>query len=146
MSRALKYILTIGTVLLAVVLGYLAATRPEGVTGEAFVVAADLDPQYLPPASPAGPPMEVPTSEPLVDGAATTDQASLPSEEGRALWVPRWSYKTAADVRTIVRNAAGANFNILLFQVRGNGDAYYSSVYEPWADRLTGTLGRYPGW
>ncbi len=148
MSRALKYILTVGMLLLAVMLGYLAATQPEDAGGEAFVVAADLDPQYLPlPGSAEGQPMETMTSEPLVDGTWTSvDQASIPAEEGRALWVPRWSYKSAADVRTIVRKAAGANFNILLFQVRGNGDAYYSSVYEPWADRLTGTLGRYPGW
>jgi len=66
--------------------------------------------------------------------------------EARALWVPRWSYTTAADVRSIVNNAAGANFNMLLFQVRGQADAYYGSQYEPWADRLTGTLGQDPGW
>jgi uncharacterized lipoprotein YddW (UPF0748 family) len=66
--------------------------------------------------------------------------------EARALWVPRWSYTTASDVRTIVDEAADANFNILLFQVRGQGDAYYDSRYEPWADRLTGTLGQDPGW
>jgi uncharacterized lipoprotein YddW (UPF0748 family) len=66
--------------------------------------------------------------------------------EARALWVPRWSYSSAADVRSIVNKAAGANFNILLFQVRGQADAYYRSQYEPWADRLTGTLGQDPGW
>ena len=66
--------------------------------------------------------------------------------EARALWVPRWSYTTAMDVRTIVQKAAEANFNILLFQIRGQADAYYVSQYEPWADRLTGTLGQNPGW
>jgi uncharacterized lipoprotein YddW (UPF0748 family) len=66
--------------------------------------------------------------------------------EARALWVPRWSYSTEADVIDIVSKAAEANFNILLFQVRGQGDAYYDSSYEPWADRLTGTLGQDPGW
>lgn len=69
-----------------------------------------------------------------------------PALEARALWVPRWSYSTAADVRSIVSKAAEANFNILLFQVRGQADAYYRSSYEPWADRLTGTLGQDPGW
>jgi uncharacterized lipoprotein YddW (UPF0748 family) len=49
-------------------------------------------------------------------------------------------------VRSIVNKAAGANFNILLFQVRGQADAYYRSSEEPWADRLTGTLGQDPGW
>ncbi len=66
--------------------------------------------------------------------------------EARALWVPRWSYTSAADVRSIVSKAAEANFNILLFQIRGQADAYYNSQYEPWADRLTGTLGKNPGW
>jgi len=66
--------------------------------------------------------------------------------EARALWVPRWSYTTADDVRNIVSKAADANFNILLFQIRGQGDAYYDSQHEPWADRLTGTLGQDPGW
>ncbi len=68
------------------------------------------------------------------------------AEEARALWVPRWSYSTRADVETIVHKAAAANFNILLFQVRGQSDAYYQSQYEPWADRLSGTLGQDPGW
>ncbi|MBC8262933.1 MAG: family 10 glycosylhydrolase, partial [Anaerolineales bacterium] len=42
--------------------------------------------------------------------------------------------------------AANANFNIIFFQVRGQADAYYHSNYEPWAKRLTGTLGQDPGW
>ncbi|MGB9300460.1 MAG: family 10 glycosylhydrolase, partial [Anaerolineae bacterium] len=46
----------------------------------------------------------------------------------------------------IVSKAADANFNILLFQVRGQADAYYQSQHEPWADRLTGALGQDPGW
>ena len=66
--------------------------------------------------------------------------------EARALWVPRWSYSSAAHVLSIVDKAADANFNILLFQVRGQADAYYDSQHEPWADRLTGTLGQNPGW
>ena len=66
--------------------------------------------------------------------------------EARALWVPRWSYSSASDVRSIVQKASQANFNILLFQVRGQADAYYNSQHEPWADRLTGTLGQNPGW
>jgi uncharacterized lipoprotein YddW (UPF0748 family) len=30
--------------------------------------------------------------------------------------------------------------------VRGNGDAFYKSAPEPWSNRLTGTLGKGPGW
>ncbi|HCV43097.1 MAG TPA: hypothetical protein DGH68_06405, partial [Bacteroidetes bacterium] len=36
--------------------------------------------------------------------------------------------------------------NTILFQVRARGDAYYRSSYEPWAENLTGTLGKDPGW
>ncbi len=66
--------------------------------------------------------------------------------EARALWVTRWDYSSAADVETLMANAAGAGFNIVLFQVRGTADAYYASTLEPWAARLTGTLGGNPGW
>jgi uncharacterized lipoprotein YddW (UPF0748 family) len=147
-GRTAKLVLGATLLVLALVLGFLAASSRRTPAGQQFVVSADADPQYLPlPGEQGGGPLQVPTDEPLPEGSQTAiEQAAIPTSEGRALWVPRWSYKTAADVRTIVKKAASANFNIILFQVRGNGDAYYSSVYEPWADRLTGTLGRYPGW
>ncbi|HZY40613.1 MAG TPA: family 10 glycosylhydrolase [Anaerolineae bacterium] len=78
------------------------------------------------------------------------------STEIRALWVTRfdWTFYhravTTTDLDTIVNNAASAHFNMLLFQIRGTGDAFYSSTLEPWAARLTGettkTLGIDPGW
>lgn len=67
--------------------------------------------------------------------------------EARALWMTRWDYSTITDVHTLVENAAGAGFNVLLFQVRGTADACYSPGLEPWAARLSGsTLGQDPGW
>lgn len=67
--------------------------------------------------------------------------------EARALWVTRWDYSTVTDVQTLVENAAGAGFNMLLFQVRGTADAFYTPGLEPWAARLSGgTLGQHPGW
>mgnify|MGYP001176906464 FL=1 len=69
------------------------------------------------------------------------------SVEIRALWVTRWDYRTADDIRWLADKAAAANFNTLYFQVRGNADAYYPSALEPWAARLSGgTLGQHPGW
>jgi uncharacterized lipoprotein YddW (UPF0748 family) len=53
--------------------------------------------------------------------------------EARMLWVTRWDYKTPEDVRAIVANAASLNFNVILFQVRGNGTVFYPSAIEPWA-------------
>lgn len=148
MSKTLKLVLGAGFVVLVVVLGYLAVSPGTQVIDQGFVVAADLDPDYLPlPGSQEGASGQVPTPEPFPTAAdPDIGLAAIPSTEARAIWVPRWSYQTAADVRTIVKKSASANFNILLFQVRGNGDAYYSSVHEPWSNRLTGTLGRYPGW
>lgn len=71
--------------------------------------------------------------------------------EVRALWVTRFDWTTAngadpAKIDEIVTNAASAGFNTLYFQVRGEADAYYSSDFEPWSRRLTGTLGQDPGW
>ncbi len=70
--------------------------------------------------------------------------------EVRAIWITRWDYKTAEDVRKIVENCETINTNLLLFQVRGNGTVFYRSEIEPWAWELTGddasTTGRDPGW
>lgn len=76
---------------------------------------------------------------PLVRGTGTMTEA-------RALWATRFDYSTITDVQQLMDKAAGANFNMVLFQVRGAADAYYSSTLEPWAARLSGTLGEDPGW
>ena len=73
-------------------------------------------------------------------------EEAQPQEEVRALWVTRWDYSTPDDVGTIAKRAATAHFNTIFFQVRGNADAYYDSGFEPWAQRLSGTLGQDPGW
>lgn len=64
--------------------------------------------------------------------------ASLSAGDVRAVWVTRFEYRTEADVRAIVRNSAAMGFNTILFQVRGEADAYYRSRIEPWAERLGG--------
>lgn len=56
----------------------------------------------------------------------------------RAVWVTRFDYKSPEDVTRIVDNCADAGFNALLFQVRGNGTAFYRSSLEPWAVELGG--------
>jgi uncharacterized lipoprotein YddW (UPF0748 family) len=68
-------------------------------------------------------------------------RALEPVVEGRALWVNRFEYNSPADVREIIAKAASANFNVVYFQVRGQGDAYYRSDLEPCAIRICGTLG-----
>src|SRR5699024_6571577 len=38
------------------------------------------------------------------------------------------------------------NINTVFFQVKGMGDAYYDSPYEPWSISITGTRGKDPGY
>ncbi len=69
--------------------------------------------------------------------------APVGGDSVRAIWVTRFDYKTADDVKRIVDNCADAGFDTILFQVRGNGTAFYDSAFEPWADELGG---EYPGY
>ncbi len=61
-----------------------------------------------------------------------------PDEEVRAIWVTRFEWRGEAEIRTILQNCASLGFNTVLFQVRGQADAYYRSKIEPWAERLGG--------
>lgn len=71
-------------------------------------------------------------------------------DEARAVWITRWACKTPEDIQRMAANASQFNFNMLLFQVRGNATVFYQSDLEPWAWELTGgdpsTLGTDPGW
>lgn len=77
---------------------------------------------------------------------AVAEPVTKTAPEMRGIWVTRWTYNNAADVREIMNSVADAGFNAVFFQVRGQHDAYYESSIEPWAARLTGTLGKNPGW
>ena len=74
----------------------------------------------------------------LVLPAAAFGSPAPASDEVRAIWVTRFEYQTEADVKTIFANCAALGFNTVLFQVRGQADAYYRSSIEPWAERLGG--------
>lgn len=60
-------------------------------------------------------------------------------DEVRGLWVVRSTLTARESVRTLVRNADEAGFNTLVVQVRGRGDAYYASRWEPRAEQLGGS-------
>ncbi|HDP99822.1 MAG TPA: hypothetical protein ENN22_11655 [bacterium] len=78
------------------------------------------------------------------------------TKEARGIWVTRWEWAKVeivdnpeaqrARIIEIFDVAKRANLNLILFQVRGNGDAFYQSKFEPWSDLLTGTLGKNPNW
>jgi uncharacterized lipoprotein YddW (UPF0748 family) len=66
--------------------------------------------------------------------------------EARALWVTRFDYDSEAKIARIMETAARANFNIIYFQARAAGDAYYRSTIEPCAALLCGKLGGTPSY
>lgn len=70
-----------------------------------------------------------------------------PAEEARALWVSRFEYASPTDIDSIIARAARTNFNVIFFQVRGAGEAFYDSAIEPCAVALCGSLGNgRPSW
>lgn len=94
----------------------------------------------------------------LLGNTARLDAQPVPAPkcEVRAVWLTTaagldWPRSTdrgeqQASLREIVRTLRAENFNTVIFQVRARGDAYYHSAIEPWAENLTGTLGKDPGW
>jgi uncharacterized lipoprotein YddW (UPF0748 family) len=92
----------------------------------------------------------------LFASEAVAQPPPTPKREVRAVWLttasgldwPRSTDRTEqqASLREIVRHLKSLNFNTIFFQIRSRGDAYYRSAYEPWAENLTGTLGKDPGW
>jgi uncharacterized lipoprotein YddW (UPF0748 family) len=69
-------------------------------------------------------------------GARAPITGAEPASEVRALWVLRTSLTTPASIHTLVTTAHDHGFNALLVQVRGRGDAYYTSDLEPRAAEL----------
>lgn len=101
----------------------------------ALLALASCSPRDTPAAPEARPP--APEGEPL---------PSALGAEARALWVNRFEYDSPAKIATIMQKAADAHFNVVFFQVRGSGDAYYRSSLEPCAVSLCGRLGGTPTW
>ncbi len=79
-------------------------------------------------------------------GTDGSDVVPTLPEEVRGIWITRYVWSDEDDIRRILDEVADAGFNAVFFQVRGTHDAYYASAHEPWALRLTGTLGADPGW
>jgi uncharacterized lipoprotein YddW (UPF0748 family) len=88
---------------------------------EAEVPRGETDPGLRPvlrPTPGTTPPVAAYTARPLPD-------------EVRALWVVRTTLTHADSIRAMVERAYRAGFNTLIVQVRGRGDAYYLSRWEP---------------
>lgn len=126
MNQTRFRVLAAGSVALAAVTAAVLGIepRPSDATPPAALVAVAAQPV----------PAIVPTAGPA------------PRAEARVLWVNRWEYRTAADIRRIMERAARANLNMVYFQVRGPSDAYYRSNIDPCSIRLCGRLGGTPTW
>ena len=72
--------------------------------------------------------------------------------EARGVWMSRYEYAdkdsniAKTKIQSTFEKARAAKFNMVFFQIRGNGDAFYKSHIEPWSEMLSDTLGKDPGW
>ena len=78
--------------------------------------------------------------------AAIVPSLAAQRPEARALWVTRFDYDSEAKIARIMETAARSNFNIIYFQARAAGDAFYRSSIEPCAALLCGKLGGTPAY
>ncbi|MGI8601164.1 MAG: glycoside hydrolase family 10 protein [Chitinophagaceae bacterium] len=96
-----------------------------------------------PPPNP-NPPVETPT---LI----------FPKKEMRAVWIatvfgldwPTGEYNATAQKKKYtdyLDKFKQLNINAVFVQVKGMGDAFYNSPYEPWSASITGTRGTAPGY
>ena len=71
------------------------------------------------------------TKRTIIDPQTTAENAEM-----RGMWVVRDSMTSPASIKKVVAVAVKYHFNTLFVQVRGRGDAFYNSPYEPRAEAL----------
>src|SRR5699024_9279111 len=87
----------------------------------------------------------------------TEGELQFPDKEMRAVWMatvwgldwPQGEYNKALQREMYIsylEKFKELNINAVFFQVKGMGDAYYDSSYEPWSEYITGTRGKDPGY
>lgn len=69
---------------------------------------------------------------------ATVDNIDWPSQRGLD------SAHQKQELLAILDRATALRLNVIIFQVRGNCDAFYDSKIEPWSEYLTGRMGQAP--
>ncbi len=107
------------------------ATAGPQTQGPVTPSAQDPTPEPERETPPEAPPLRTEREEvPLRVPGRVRAPVPLP-EEIRALWVVRTTLTHPDSIRVMVERAADAGFNTLLVQVRGRGDAYYQSRWEP---------------
>lgn len=68
--------------------------------------------------------------------AAKKVAALRPGQEARALWVVRYTMAAPEALRDAIKRAKENGFTDLIVQIRGRGDAFYDSKWEPRAEEL----------
>ena len=88
------------------------------------------------------PPMLRQSSDSEVKGAwiATVTNLNFPSKTGLS------AEQQKTEIIAILDKAKSLGLNLIVFQVRPTGDAFYKSDYFPWSQYLTGTQGKDPGY
>ena len=92
------------------------------------------------------------------DFVSSRERPPVITREFRAAWVAcvyniDWPSRPGlaagaqqAELLAILNKAASLRLNAIIFQVRPNADAVYSSSLEPWSHWISGSMGRSPGY
>ncbi|MCH5596821.1 glycoside hydrolase family 10 protein [Niabella ginsengisoli] len=81
----------------------------------------------------------------------------LPKKQMRATWMatvfgldwPQGDYNTTSQKQQYIaylEKFKQLNMNAVFVQIKGMGDAFYNSPYEPWSANITGSRGQNPGY
>ncbi|MCK7626963.1 family 10 glycosylhydrolase [Streptomyces sp. RS10V-4] len=111
----------------------------RGITRRGFAAAAVGAASWLLGAG-AGPGRGAPRREMRGMWLATVANLDWPSRPGLEPDVQR------QELTRLLDTAVRRRLNTVFFQARPSADALWPSPYEPWAQYLTGTQGRDPGW
>lgn len=99
---------------------------------------------------------DAPGASPDLNPTPPATELKFPRKEMRAAWIATvwgidWpnSREVAAQKKQytdLLDRLKQLKFNTVFVQVRGMGDAFYNSPYEPWSSNITGTRGKDPGY
>ncbi len=81
----------------------------------------------------------------VLAGSTALSLAPAPAgaDEARCAWFSRYEWNSRSDIEDEIANIADCNMNAVLFQIRGEADAFYISTWEPWSHLLGN---QYPGY
>jgi uncharacterized lipoprotein YddW (UPF0748 family) len=83
-------------------------------------------------------PIPLGVAAPTKEALSAAPLARRHGQETRALWIVRFTLTSPEAIRASVKRAKESGFTDLVVQVRGRGDAFYRSQWEPRAEELAG--------